>query len=75
MGTGNSESILCNLILFLLVEIHTHAFHGGSGLGVKSCPTLVTCQAHLSLGNPMDREAWQFTVHGVMKESDMAEGS
>ena len=23
------------------------------------------------LGNPMDREAWQATVHGVTKESDM----
>jgi len=23
------------------------------------------------LGNPMDREAWQVTVHGVTKESDM----
>ena len=23
------------------------------------------------LGNPMDREAWQVTVHGVAKESDM----
>ena len=22
------------------------------------------------LGNPMDREAWQSTVHGVEKESD-----
>ena len=22
------------------------------------------------LGNPMDREAWQATVHGVEKESD-----
>ena len=24
-----------------------------------------------SLENPMDREAWQATVHGVAKESDM----
>ena len=23
------------------------------------------------LGNPMDRGAWQVTVHGVSKESDM----
>jgi len=23
------------------------------------------------LGNPMDREAWQFTVHGVAKQSGM----
>ena len=23
------------------------------------------------LGNPMDRRAWQMTVHGVTKESDM----
>ena len=23
------------------------------------------------LGNPVDREAWQATVHGVTKESDM----
>jgi len=22
------------------------------------------------LGNPMDREAWQATVHGITKESD-----
>ena len=26
-----------------------------------------------SLENPMDREAWQATVHGVTKESDMTE--
>ena len=25
-----------------------------------------------SLGNPMDRGAWQATAHGVTKESDMA---
>ena len=25
------------------------------------------------LENPMDREAWQATVHGVTKESDMTE--
>ena len=25
------------------------------------------------LGNPMDRRAWQATVHGVKKESDTAE--
>ena len=25
------------------------------------------------LGNPMDRGAWQTTVHGVTKESDMTE--
>ena len=25
------------------------------------------------LGNPMDRGAWQVTVHGVTKESDMTE--
>ena len=25
-----------------------------------------------SLGNPMDRGAWQATDHGVTKESDMA---
>ena len=25
------------------------------------------------LGNPMDRGAWQATVHGVAKESDMTE--
>ena len=24
------------------------------------------------LGNPMDRGAWQATVHGVAKDSDMA---
>ena len=26
---------------------------------------------HSCLGNPMDRGAWQATVHGVSKESDM----
>ena len=26
---------------------------------------------HSCLGNSMDREAWQVTVHGVAKESDM----
>ena len=31
-------------------------------------PTSVFC-----LGNPMDREAWQATVYGVAKESDMTE--
>ena len=25
------------------------------------------------LGNPMDRGAWQATVHGITKESDMAQ--
>ena len=25
------------------------------------------------LGNPMDRGAWQVTIHGVAKESDMTE--
>ena len=25
---------------------------------------------HSCLGNPMDREAWQATVHGVTKELD-----
>ena len=25
------------------------------------------------LGNPMDREAWQATLHGVTKESDTSE--
>ena len=25
------------------------------------------------LGNPMDRRAWQATVHGVAEESDMTE--
>ena len=27
------------------------------------------------LGNPMDRGAWQATVHGVIKESDTTEAS
>ena len=26
-----------------------------------------------SLGNPMDREAWRATVHGITKESDTAQ--
>ena len=26
---------------------------------------------YFCLGNPMDRGAWQATVHGVTKESDM----
>ena len=26
-----------------------------------------------SLGNPMDRGAWQVTVHGITKESDTTE--
>ena len=26
---------------------------------------------HSGLGNPMDRGAWQATVHGVAKESNM----
>ena len=26
---------------------------------------------HACLGNPMDRGAWQATVHGVAKESDI----
>ena len=28
---------------------------------------------YFCLGNPMDRGAWQATVHGVTKESDMTE--
>jgi len=27
---------------------------------------------HAGLGKPMDRGAWQATVHGLVKESDMA---
>ena len=30
------------------------------------------CQ-YSCLGNPTDKEAWQATVHGVAKESDMTE--
>ena len=42
-----------------------------SGLGNspgrgKGNPLLYSC-----LGNPLDRGAWQATVHGVIKESDM----
>ena len=41
---------------------------GGSPGEGKGNPLQYSC-----LGNPMDREAWQATVHGVAKESDVAQ--
>ena len=41
---------------------------GGSPGEGKGNPLQYSC-----LENPMDREAWQATVHGVAKESDMAQ--
>ena len=41
---------------------------GRSPGGGKGYPLQYSC-----LGNPMDRETWQATVHGVTKESDMTE--
>ena len=48
--------------LFLLVELHAHTFHGGGGLGVKSCPILATPwtvarQAPLAMGFSR-QESW-----------------
>ena len=41
---------------------------GGSPGEGKGNPLQYSC-----LENPMDREAWQATVHGVAKESDMVQ--
>ena len=41
---------------------------GGSPGEGKGNPLQYSC-----LENPMDREAWQATVHGVAKESDVAQ--
>ena len=41
---------------------------GGSPEEGKGNPLQYSC-----LGKPMDRGAWQATVHGVAKESDMAQ--
>ena len=38
---------------------------GGPSKGEHGNPLQYSC-----LGNPMDREAWWATVHGVAKESD-----
>ena len=34
---------------------------------------MATHSSILGLGNPMDRETWQVTVHGVAKELDRTE--
>ena len=41
--------------------------------GCRRCPGggLGNALQYSSLENPMDREAWQATIHGVAKESDM----
>ena len=52
--------------------------HANEG-DVASIPGLGRCPGegndnllqHFCLGNPMDRGAWQATVQGVAKESDM----
>ena len=41
----------------------------GIALGGVNCNSL----QYACLGNPMDRGAWQVTVHGVTKESDTTE--
>ena len=37
----------------------------------KQCLSFYLKTLVFHLGNPMDRGAWQATVHGVVKESDM----
>ena len=39
----------------------------GRSPGEDSKPLQYSC-----LGDPMDRGAWQATVHGIVKDSDMA---
>ena len=41
-----------------------------SGLGTSPGEGNGNPLQHSCLGNPMDRKAWQPTVHGVAKESD-----
>ena len=41
------------------------------GLGRSPGKGNVNLLQYSFLGNPMDREAWWATVHGVTKESDM----
>ena len=50
-----------------------NAGHVGSiaGLGHSGGEKNGNSLQYSSLGNPMDRGAWQVTVHGVAKESDM----
>ena len=48
------------------VEVGSIPELGRSPGGGNGNPLQYSC-----LGNPMDREAWQATVHGVTKESDM----
>ena len=60
--------------------VRTPPVHTGDGRDVGSIPGLGRCPAgghgnplqYFCLGNPMDREAWRPTVHGVAK-SDMME--
>ena len=50
-----------------------NAGHVGSiaGLGQSGGEENGNSLQYSSLGNPMDRGAWQGTVHGAAKESDM----
>ena len=45
----------------------------GSISGLGNCPGRGNGNPlqYSCLGNPMDRGAWQATIHGVIKESDM----
>ena len=52
----------------------TNAGDAGSVPGLERCPREGNGNPlqYSCLGNTMDRGAWQTTVHGVSKESDMA---
>ena len=53
----------------------SNARDAGSVPGLGRCPGEGNGNPlqYSCLGNPMDRGAWQVTVHGVAKESDMTE--
>ena len=87
--TPYNKSIFVNIYLHIYLLIFYLSFPGGSvvktlpantrdqgpisGLGRSSGGGNVNPHQHSCLENPMDREVWRATVHGVTKESDITE--
>ena len=63
---------------YVYIYIHKESAHSAgdadsiTGLGRTPGKGNGNSLQYSCLGNPMDRGAWQATVHGITKESDMA---